>query len=397
MKNLFNRTLSILCAVMLLISAASVWAAAEEAATPTNLNPAEQEIVEDSAEEEIIPENPAEDPQPEPVQEPETEPVQEPETEPEQEPEAVPEQEPEAEPEKDPEEDSEKEPAEENIDSVEVVITKALTVGQNWEGKMKKTKPAILKLDISSSGFVYILVEGKDVWATVEKSDRVTENPSRTETDPETGRLVLKLQAEEGSYLITLGPVEPNLLAQAKVTVMGQKAYEAWEDTQNAEAPKEGLVDSQAEDLVANQQEESEEQSIEEVEKEEPESGTNEASNPGWESAEYEIPEETDNIPNIGQVNEEMDLEKLEIDRSVDFDFTWDSGKPMIGDTVHFRAIMVGYDQLDYTLQWQLSPDGKIWTDYPGATTETIDVVITKDIDNYFWRLIVYIEEQQES
>ena len=136
MKKLLNRTLSVLCAVMLLISAVSAWAAAEEEpATATDLNPSAGEI---------IPEESGKVPEPE---------------------------------------------GEDGITSVEVVITKTLTVGQNWDGKMKKTKPAILKLDVTRPGLVYMLVEGKDVWATVQKSDRLTENPSRTKTDPETDRM----------------------------------------------------------------------------------------------------------------------------------------------------------------------------------------------------------------
>ena len=185
MKNLLNRTLSVICAVMLLISAVFTWAIAEEEpATPTDLIPSEGEI---------IPEEPGKEPEPE------------------------------------------GETGEEGITSVEVVITKTLTVGQNWEGKMKKTKPAVLKLDVTRPGLVYMLVEGKDVWATVEKSDRLTENPSRTKTDSETERMVISWEAEEGSYLITLGPVEPNVLAIAKVTFMDKQAYDAWEKEQEEE------------------------------------------------------------------------------------------------------------------------------------------------------------------
>ena len=75
MKIRFNRMLSIICAVMLMTSAVSVWAAAEdEPATPTDLKPAETETVPEEKEEEKA----------EPEQEPEQEPEKEPEKEPEE-------------------------------------------------------------------------------------------------------------------------------------------------------------------------------------------------------------------------------------------------------------------------------------------------------------------------
>lgn len=358
MKKLFNRTLSVLCAVMLLISAVSAWAAAEDgAATPTDLTPAEEETIVDPAEKEIIPEEPGEEPQAEPEQapeqEPETEPEQEPETEPEQEPETEQEQEPEAEPVQEPAE----EPEEENIDSVEVVITKTLTVGQNWEGKMKKTKPAILKLDVAWPGTVYMLVEGKDVWATVEKSDRLAENPERNQTDPETDRMVVSWSAEEGSYLITLGPVEPNLLAAATVTFMSKSAYDAWEEEQAEEDP------------------EPEEESETENEPAENESGL-----------EAEQESEVAPIP-----EEESEENRPEPERHITVDVTWDVPDPIIGDTAHFIAKLEGYDDLKYSMQWQYSPDDGIWFDLPGETRQTMDVVITEENNYVYWRILVYV------
>ena len=171
MKNRSFRILSLLCAVTLLICAFSAWAAAEETpATPTDLMPAQAE--------------------------PEQAPAQE-ETE------------------------------EDGIGTVEVVITKALKLGQSWEGTMSKKKPAVLKLDLEKACTVHMLVEGKDVWATMEKADRRTDNPPRTQTDPETKQAILFWEAEAGSYLITLGPVEPNLLAMATVSFMDKTAFDA--------------------------------------------------------------------------------------------------------------------------------------------------------------------------
>ncbi len=375
MKKLFNRTLSILCAVMLLISAVSAWATAEEEpATPTDLNPAEGEV---------LPEEPAGEP--------------------------------------------EGEHGEEDICSVEVVITKALTVGQSWEGRMKKTKPAILKLDVTRPGTAYILVEGKNVWATVEKTDRQTEPPARTQTDSETSRMVLTLQAEEGSYLITLGPVEPNLLARAKVTVMDQKNYEAWEVEQanTAQEPEE-VTESEAEsdeDTEPDEESgtkpetepeaepevdtepaemavetiglttESEEETEEETETE-PAEETNESDEDGTES---DNPESEPAFQDVEGEEAENDSEDVPVERHIEVITYDDTPYPVIGDIAHFRATLYGYEELTYTVQWQCSPDGVEWNDLPNETALSMDIAITTEINVPYWRIVVYIEDDQES
>ena len=281
MKNLFNRTLSILCAVMLMISAVSAWAAAEEFATPTDLNPAEEE----------------------------------------------------------------------GIDSIEVIVTKTLTVGQSWDGKMKKTKPDVLKLDVTTPGLVYMLVEGRDVWATVEKSDRQTENPERSRTDPETGLMVISWEAEEGSYLITLGPVEPNLLAKATVSFMNSDAYETWEEEQANPEPE---PDDEAEPEPDNKDAESE------------------------------------------KAEEKKQESAINPQRSITVEVTTDEPEPVVGDTAHFRAILNGYDGLNYTMQWQYSNDRQTWHDIPEETNESMDVIVTPENNTVYWRILVYLEEEQK-
>lgn len=378
MKKLFNRTLFVLCAVMLLISAVFAWAAAEEAATPTDLIPQEGEL---------IPEEPG----------------------------------------------KESEPEGDGITSVEVVITKTLTVGQSWEGKMKKTKPAVLKLDVTRPGLVYMLVEGKDVWFTVEKSDRQTENPTRTKTDPETDRMVISWEAEEGSYLITLGPVEPNLLATAKVNFMDKQAYEAWEvgkeddtdapagdkpadepaeepaektgETSQAE-PQEPADEPIGEQLVAPQEEPNEEPADlpdqpgdakgelkDQGEPENPEASAKTPEMPAEASAESA---EFSTVTEPEQQDQNEPDSVLPEDRSIDVTLTWDSENPVLGDTAHLKATLKGYDSLVYTLQWQYSPDAEQWTDTPGETKDSIDIVTSEENNFFYWRILVYIEEASD-
>ena len=354
MKNLFNRTLSVLCAVMLLISAVSAWAAAEEPSTPTDLNPAGE---------------------------------------------------------------PKSESGEEGIDSVEIIINKTLTVGQSWEGKMKKTKPAVLKLDVTNPGLVYMLVEGKDVWATVEKSDRLTENPARTQTNPETDWMVISWEAMEGSYLITLGPVEPNLLAKATVSFMDKTAYGAWEaEHTEPEAEEEPEAESEVEhgDETGSEPEAETEEGIEpEGTKTEPDKNADEQeeeNEPAEETEPVMIEEETEQEEEpAGEPEEEKpegEPEKeqegnepvpaVSAERSIHVEVSWDVPEPVVGDTAHFTAIMKGYEGLQYTIQWQYSIDEDTWFDIPGETEPRMDVLITKAKNLYYWRIVVYLEEEAE-
>ena len=333
MKKRFIRMISAICAALMTACAVSAWAAAEEEpATPTDLGPAEEELFPDEYPEDM-PEEPEDADDGEYIVE------------------------------------HEENLNEEAVPGVEVVITRTLTIGQDWSGKMGRKKPAVLKLDVDQACSVYMLAEGRDVWVTVEKSDHVTENPPRTQTDPKTGKAVISWEAEEGSYLITLGPVEPNLLAMATVTFMDAEAYQAWEAAQPAAQPEpEPEPDPQPET----------------EEKPEPEPEPQEE-DPGQPEEEPEAPEEEP---------EEEETEQPE--REILVDVGWDVPDPVIGDTAHFRATLIGYEGLTYSVQWQYSPDEKTWYDIHGETETEMDVVVTEENNLVYWRIMVYVEDDQE-
>ena len=311
MKNRFIRMFLVICAVMLIICTVSVWAAAEDVtATPTDLMPVE----------------PAE---------------------------SV----------------SETEMSDEEVaDSVEIIITKAVCIGDSWSGAMKKTKPAVLKLDIDHAQEVNLVVLGRHAWITVEKSDKLTENPARTLTNAETSQTVISWYAEAGSYLITLGPVEPNLMAKLNVFIMNEADYESWLEEQ-----------AELEEQIEETLERPEEQPQEESEEEE------------------EITEETVNEPIEETTEPEENIPESEVrpERHITVDVTWDVPDPVIGDTAHFKAIMEGYEGLQYTVQWQYSPDENTWYDIPNETETTMDVVVTPENNIVYWRILVYLEDNQ--
>ena len=414
MKNRFIRKFLVICAAMLFVCAVSVWAAAEETtpATPTDLTPAETA--------DSVPG----------TTEPET---TEPET---TEPDTTEPQDP-ADETTEPEEPAEGEDA---ADAVELIITKAVRVGDSWSGVMKKNKPAILKLDVAQAQQVNLLVQGRHVWIAVEKADRLTENPARTLT--ENSKAIISWHAEAGSYLITMGPVEPNLMAKANVSILDDAAYGEWmaqqqteeiteeeptEVTEETEEPAEepgeteeteGTEESEepaeetVEEITEEETEEAEgttdepdeiteeEEETTETPADEEETGEEPAGEPE-EITEEEPAEESEDgqeeLEETGEKTEENIPEsETTPERHIRVDVTWDVPDPIIGDTAHFEAVMEGYDELQYTVQWQYSPDETTWYDIPNETNTTMDVVVTPENNTVYWRILVYVEESQE-
>ena len=401
MKNRFIQMFLVICAVMLTICAVSVWAAAEDmAATPTDLAPVGQdELVTETTEPETT--------EPE-VTVPEITEPQEPVNET-----------------TDPEEPVQEE--EEAADAVELIITKAVHVGDSWNGVMKKTKPAILKLDVNQAQHVNLLVRGRYVWITVEKADRVTDNPARTLT--ENSQAVISWQAEAGSYLITLGPVEPNLMAKANVSILNDAAYSEWlaqqqteevteeeptevtkEETEDKEEIEEPIEEPAEEPEETIESEEPTEETVEEISKEEtneeettdePDEITEEETTETpadeeetGEEPDEENPEETEETGE--ETEENIPESEITPERHISVEITWDVPEPVIGDTAHFKATLEGYDGLPYSMQWQYSSDRTTWYDLPGETEQTMDVQINEENNTVYWRILVYVEDNQE-
>ncbi len=82
---------------------------------------------------------------------------------------------------------------------------------------------------------------------------------------------------------------------------------------------------------------------------------------------------------------------ELPADRKVAVELTWDTDHPTLGSIAHFRAVLSGYDTLNYTLQWQRSADNAVWEDIPDAREETLDVMIHSGNYQDRWRVVVYI------
>ena len=56
-------------------------------------------------------------------------------------------------------------------------------------------------------------------------------------------------------------------------------------------------------------------------------------------------------------------------------------------DVMTLRATLIGFDNIDYALQWQFSTDDATWTDVSGATGDTLVVYLDESNAGCYWRV----------
>ena len=91
---------------------------------------------------------------------------------------------------------------------------------------------------------------------------------------------------------------------------------------------------------------------------------------------EGELPEE-DTEPEIPEIPE-IDFSTLQVV----------IGEPQYDeDVMTLRATLIGFDNIDYALQWQFSTDDATWTDVSGATGDTLVVQLDESNAGCYWRV----------
>ena len=83
-------------------------------------------------------------------------------------------------------------------------------------------------------------------------------------------------------------------------------------------------------------------------------------------------------------------------DLYVGFNISWDDDIPAFGSVAHLDAVLDGFENLDFSFQWQYSEDNSSWTDVEGETQRRMDTVITEQNYLYYWRVMVYINVPAE-
>ena len=83
----------------------------------------------------------------------------------------------------------------------------------------------------------------------------------------------------------------------------------------------------------------------------------------------------------------------LDPNRTIDLYATWGEGELTDGTEATMIAVLNGYDNVEYALQWQTSEDNVNWTNVPGATESRCTVVVTQDNYLDYWRVMVTVTD----
>ena len=110
------------------------------------------------------------------------------------------------------------------------------------------------------------------------------------------------------------------------------------------------------------------------------------------EEANAEKPEEDGELDEDFTLPEEGELPEEDAEPEIpEIDFSTLQvviGEPQYdGDVMTLRATLIGFDNIDYALQWQFSTDDATWTDVSGATGDTLVVYLDESNAGCYWRV----------
>ena len=83
----------------------------------------------------------------------------------------------------------------------------------------------------------------------------------------------------------------------------------------------------------------------------------------------------------------------LDPNRTIDIYADWGGGELYFGDESTLIAVLHGYDNAVYTVQWQTSRDGAEWQDIEGATETRYTMIVTEENYLDYWRVVVTITD----
>lgn len=110
------------------------------------------------------------------------------------------------------------------------------------------------------------------------------------------------------------------------------------------------------------------------------------------EEANAEKPEEDGELDEDFTLPEEGELPEEDAEPEIpEIDFSTLQvviGEPQYDeDVMTLRATLIGFDNIDYALQWQFSTDDTTWTDVSGATGDTLVVQLDESNAGCYWRV----------
>ena len=104
---------------------------------------------------------------------------------------------------------------------------------------------------------------------------------------------------------------------------------------------------------------------------------------------EEDLPEEAEKLFTI------EDEEQPE--KTIDIFYSFEGNFLNVGDKVTLYAILYGFEDDIFTLQWQQSEDGENWTDIEGETFNTYEFTLTEENLDLSWRMKVVVAPTEET
>ena len=83
----------------------------------------------------------------------------------------------------------------------------------------------------------------------------------------------------------------------------------------------------------------------------------------------------------------------LNPDRYIDIYAVWDGEELLFGMNAQLIAVLHGYENVAYTLQWQISADNIEFQDIKDATDARLNVTVTEENYLSWWRVQVLITD----
>ena len=101
------------------------------------------------------------------------------------------------------------------------------------------------------------------------------------------------------------------------------------------------------------------------------------------EVAEEEIPEDAQLVSVIEET----------VERSVCIYASYAGNTVSYGDTIKLYAVLKGYENVNYEMQWQVSSDNSSWQNISGANGSSYSLTVTEDNADNYYRIAVTVAE----
>ena len=81
------------------------------------------------------------------------------------------------------------------------------------------------------------------------------------------------------------------------------------------------------------------------------------------------------------------------VERSVSIYASYSGNTVSYGDTIKLYAVLEGYENVSYEMQWQVSSDNSSWQNISGANGSSYNVVVSEDNADNYYRIAVTVAE----